>query len=106
MKKFILINSIFMLTILSMLGVSASKRDSLVIAFDDVTTLNFNEKTAKYNIESIKKICTYDFCDYVRGQSKMESILIFTENYLKNVDREVAASLRVKGIKITSLELK
>lgn len=84
----------------------SAQKDENVVEFKDVSTLNFLDKTTNYGIEDIKKICTYDFCDFVRGETKQESLEIFVNNYLKKVDREVASSLKVKGIRITKIILK
>lgn len=106
MKKWFILCVLLVLSSIILWKVEAKSRNSTSIAFTDVTSLNFKEKTAQYNIENILKICTYDFCDYVRGESKIESMEIFMRNYLKNIDREIAATLRVKGIRITNIILK
>lgn len=76
------------------------------IYFNDVTTLNFVDKTSHIKSNEIKTICTYDYCDYARASTKEESIEIFTNNYLNTIsDSEVKASLKIKGIKITEITL-
>lgn len=71
---------------------------------ENISTLNFKAKMGYLRLFSIKKICSYDYCDYNRGNSFDETIEIFTRNYLKTIeDEELKATLRIKGIKITKL---
>jgi len=72
----------------------------------DVTTKNFNSKLGQLKPESIYKLCTFDYCDYMRSVDIKECLEIFTINYLNTIDNEeLRASLAVKGVKITKVIL-
>lgn len=103
MKKKVIV-AILAVLLFGCINVHAQISD-IVVSFEDVTSLNFVERTQNYNIERIKKICTYDYCDYIKGSDKLSSIEIFTKNYLKSFDKETAAILKVKGIRITNIVL-
>ncbi len=80
--------------------------DALSNKKNNINTLNFIEKTSHIPFESIKKICTYDYCDYLRGVDKTSSIELFVNNYIKQKDAETASYLKIKGIQITGIILK
>lgn len=103
MKKLFLI----LLLVMSLLSFSRPARaKSQELYFDDLTTLNFYKLSNELDIYSIKKLCTYDYCDYIRGRSMPEALEIFTKNYLKTIpDEETRSILNVKGIRITKIIL-
>ncbi len=96
------------LVILTILGtlfinVGVHAQDSEMI-LENINTRNFKAKMGYLKLTSIKKMCSYEYCDYVRGDAFDETIEIFTRNYLKTIeDEEAKASLRIKGIRITKL---
>ena len=72
--------------------------------FDDVTTFNFKEKLNNIDYDKITKICSYDFCDYLKGRNIDDSLDIFTHRYLNTIqDLETKNTLKVKGVKITKI---
>jgi len=60
------------------------------------------------HLENIKKICTNDFCDYLRSTNLEESISIFKKKYQEfletKIDKETALSIILKGFPITDIE--
>lgn len=104
MKKILLYLFIFM----SILKIDAMARgfDHNLI-FDDLNTINFQEKLKDIDLNRISKICSYDFCDYLKGNNIEDSLEIFTKKYIKNIqDEEIKNTLNVKGVKITKITLK
>ena len=56
------------------------------------------------DVEDIKYICSYDFCDYLRSKNINKSIEIFINRYLKTIDNEeLKNTLKTKGIIITKI---
>jgi len=81
-----------------------SKEHPLI--FNDLSTTNFEEKLSEINLSDIKKICSYDFCDYFSGENIKTSIQKFLKNYLDTInDEEVKNTIKVKGLKITKVIL-
>ena len=76
------------------------------ITFQNLSSLNFLEFVKEKQISNrISKICTTDFCDYVRGANIDESFQIFTQKYeqfiTKNADSDIARTTILKGFPIT-----
>lgn len=71
----------------------------------DVNTKNISERLSDSDLANIKKICSYDFCDYIRGKTVKSSMDIFIKKYLKNqtIDDEIKKTIYVKGLKITKI---
>lgn len=103
MKKIVVILIILICFISFELAPLAESDEDLY--FESLTTLNFKDrKDLDYN--SIKKICSYDFCDYRSGDNLQEAIEHFTMNYLKTIpDEETRSILSIKGIRITKIVL-
>ncbi len=104
MKK-VLLTLALLISILGIItNIFANNENS--ISFDDVNTINFIKKTEHINVQSIKKICSYDYCDYLMQPLTSKSIEHFTENYLHTIkDEEEKSILKIKGIKITKIIL-
>lgn len=100
-----LVTVLAILTFLGVLFINVGVRaQDKEMNLENINTRNFKAKMGYLKLTSIKKICSYEYCDYVRGDSFDETIEIFTKNYLKTIeDNEVKASLRIKGIRITKL---
>ena len=101
MKKFfvvtILIGLIFTSSVLAL-----SPRSE--VEFDDMSTKNFEEKMKGINYAEIKSLCSYDFCEYVRGTSYKNILENFINSYLKTLSNDDdRAGVRVKGLKITKV---
>lgn len=104
MKKIFLL-LILLSTILIVSTVKAERSDKEII-FDDLNTKNFIAKAGYLELHSIKKICSYDYCDYLNGNNVYDVLDNFKKNYLKTVkNKEDRLILNVKGIKITRLIL-
>ncbi len=73
-------------------------------SIDDLTTLNFYKRSNEIDFHSIKKLCSYDYCEYFTGESVKEGLSNFTKNYLRTIkDEETRAILQVQGIRITKI---
>ncbi len=104
MKKVLQISTLLIGFFYIFMNIFANNENS--ISFEDVNTLNFIKKTEHINAQSIKKICSYDYCDYLIQPLTPKSLEKFTENYLKTINDEEARSiLKIKGIKITKIIL-
>lgn len=104
MKKIILFTMVF-ISIFLVDTFAIPKERSILL--DDVNTLNIKDKVKNIDFSEIKKICSYDFCDYIDGSFFKSSINTFTNKYLNTInDEEIKKELRVKGIKITKIILK
>ena len=100
MKKYFIFICIF--ASLFLISAKALNRDRAMI-LEDINTLNFSNKSG-VDIHSVQKICSYDFCDYIRSDNVKRAMEIFTDNYLKTIeDEEIKNTLKVKGIKITKI---
>lgn len=56
------------------------------------------------DVEDIKYMCTYDFCDYLRYKNVDKSIETYINRYLKTIDdEELKNTLKTKGIIITKI---
>lgn len=105
MKKLLFL--IFTFLLLTLVFRVNAKNASKEILFDDMTTKNFIAKSGYLPFHSIKKICSYDFCDYNRGENPQSLLETFTNNYLKTIkDDELKSNFKIKGIKITKIILK
>lgn len=76
------------------------------LIFDDLNTINFSEKIDNINLKNIKKICSYDYCDYLKKDNIKHGIDEFTNKYIRTLnDSEIINTIKVKGIKITKIIL-
>ena len=108
MKKYLLCLGFIMLALLI---VSIPKTYGLKYQEENIITtsnelLNYIND---HNLVNIKKICTYDYCDYLRSTNTTRAIAIFKEKALayiaKEKNEESAIEARVKGFPITKIEL-
>lgn len=107
MKKFLFLA--FALLLLMPIFIKASPLSSKekVIIYKDMTTKNFVKNTKNLDLTTVKKICTYEFCDFVVDTTKESMINTFTNNYIKSLNNdELRAELKIKGIRITKVILK
>lgn len=103
MKKMLLYIGIF-LSLLIINTYALDNDNNLIL--NDVSTLNIREKLNNIDIHTIKKICTYDFCENIDGTNLIASIKRYTNKYLDTInDEEIKNELKVKGIKITKVVL-
>ena len=104
MKKTICILTIMM----CLLGFSTpTYAESDVLYFEDLTTQNFIKRSDELDFHAIKKICSYDYCEFITGDNMKEALEHFTIGYLKTIpDEEIRATLKVKGIRITKIVLR
>ena len=77
------------------------------IKFNNVNTLNFKEIVNDENIfRQIKKFCTYEFCDYAKGDNIENKLYNFEESYFSTLNNmDIINELKVKGVKITEIYL-
>ncbi len=103
MKKVVASFIIFVFLGFVILNVNVKAQEN-EMNLENINTRNFRAKMGYLKLTSIKKICSYDYCDYVRGETFSETVEIFTRNYLSSIqDEELKANLRIKGIRITKL---
>ena len=103
LKKFLISLFIFVFLLLLNSTVFAEERSFLL---NDVSTLNFREKVKSIPLFNIKKMCSYEYCDYVNLENVNLGIEEFSKKYIATIsDAEVQKTLMVKGIKITKLIL-
>lgn len=76
-----------------------------VVLLKDVNTNNISEIIKEEDLPNVKKICSYNFCDYIRGKNLKSSMEIFIKKYLKKQpqDDEIKKTIYVKGLKITKI---
>ena len=102
MKKFITF-----MTILSFIAVAfymSPLAKNSYSTVDNLTTLNFYEREDEFDFHNIKKLCSYEFCEYMMGETLEEGLDNFTKSYLKTIsDEEVRSIIKVKGVKITKI---
>jgi len=93
--------------ILTILFCNNVNSKSKIIYFNDVNTLNFTQKIVDKKLEhKIKIICSYDFCNFIKGESLTDIIFDFETNYLKTInDIDLKNEVKVKGIRITHVYL-
>lgn len=92
--------------LLSLTSFKPANSEPNELHFNDLTTMNFYRRNDELDFHSIKKLCSYDYCDYLIGDNIKEGLDIFTKNYLKTIeDEETRAILQVKGIRITKIIL-
>lgn len=96
--------NILMMTVIGSLSVR-SLNNVKEEYLNNINHLNLEEKIIKDNSEyDIKKICSYEFCDFFDGDSIKARIEKFTKRYLNTInDEEIKNTLKVKGIKITKI---
>ena len=76
------------------------------LLLSDVNTKNFVNKVTYVSLSNIKKICSYDYCEYVNTQEFENDLAGFTKKYIASIsDVETQKTLLVKGIKITKIIL-
>ena len=75
------------------------------VLLKDINTNNIGEALKDEDLPKIKKICSYDFCDYIRGKTVNGSMEIFIKKYLQKYDEddEIKKTIYVKGLKITKI---
>ena len=95
----------YLLTILLFFTSISVKSQEKKIKFNDLNTLNFEEKINNEEFFSqIKKICTYNFCDYAKGDTINDKLYNFEESYFNTLDNDdLISELKVKGVKITKV---
>ena len=96
---------IFILIILILITFNLNVYSKSKIKFNDLNTLNFIKKINNEEFFSqIKKICTYKFCDYAKGQTIEDKLYNFEISYFNTLeDEDLINELKVKGIKITKV---
>lgn len=80
------------------------------ITFSNLNSNHFVSFVKEKQIDSkISKICTNEFCDFVRGKSIEESFEIFKTKYesflRQEKDEEIVRSTILKGFPITSVNV-
>lgn len=77
-----------------------------VLLLNDVSTNNLDSKLSSINVSGIKKICSYDYCDYIDMNNLKASLDTYVRKYIEKVDSEEERNtILVKGIKITKIIL-
>lgn len=107
MKKYIFAMGIIMMSLLVL-----SIKPTYGLTHKDVEiNVNSNDLLAyikENQIKNITKICTIDFCDYIRSANTEKAIEIFKKKYQNFIEEktneEVALSTILKGFTITTLE--
>ncbi len=108
MKKYIFLMGIILLALIIVsieptYGLVKSSKNLLVNSNDLLDYIEDN------HIQNIQKVCSYDFCDYLRSVNVKEAIEIFKEKYheyLKmQTDEETAFSTIIKGFPITEIQV-
>ena len=95
-----------LITFISLLLInSALVNKEHTVILKDVNTINIKNIIKEEDLPNIKKICSYDFCDSIRGKNIKSTIDIFTKRYLKKhlSDDEIKKTIYVKGLKITKI---
>lgn len=87
-----------------LLNMVATNKEHAVL-FKDVNSINIIEKIKDDDLPKIKKICSYDYCDFIRGKDIRSSMDLFVKKYLKKkqCDEETKKTIYVKGLKITKI---
>lgn len=95
----------YLLTILLLFTSISVKSQEKKIKFSDLNTLNFVEKINNEEFYTqIKKICTYNFCDYAKGDTINDKLYYFEESYFNFLNNDdLVSELKVKGVKITKI---
>lgn len=96
---------IFLIILIVFLSIEVKSKSQT--SFSDVNTLNFEQKMIDKKLEhKIKIICSYDFCEFIKGNSLKDIIYNFETNYLNTIDNiDLKNELKVKGIRITKVYL-
>ena len=109
MRKYIFLLGIVMLCLLIVqiqpsYGLEMSKEVPL-----NVSSKDFLKVVEEQNIQNIAKICTDDFCDYLRGLNIEDSFSLFVQkyqDYLTEIySEERALEVVLKGFPITKIEI-
>lgn len=96
---------LFTFTSLFIINLDAFAEQRIVL-LNDVNIHNFKEKIKSISISSIKKICSYDYCDYVDLNKIDSGLTNFVKKYISTInDVEMQKTIEVKGIKITKVIL-
>ena len=105
MKKYLFLMGIVMLSLIliSIEPTYGIETNGLTNSND---LLNYIEEN---KIQNIKKICTIDFCDYIRSTNMQKAITIFIQKYQdylsENTDSQNARATIIKGFPITKIEI-
>lgn len=75
------------------------------VLLDNINTFNIVGTIKDEDLPKVKKICSYDFCDYIRSKDVKSSMELFIKKYLNQnrVDDETKKTIYVKGLKITKI---
>lgn len=107
MKKYIFAMGIIMISLLIV-----SIKPTYGLTKNDVeVNINSNELLTyikEKEIKNITKLCTVDFCDYMRSLNTEKAVEIFKKKYQNFIEEktseEVALSTILKGFTITTIE--
>ena len=76
---------------------------------DKVTTINLASYLEENNITNVKKICSDEFCDYLRSVNLTKSISIYEEKcekyWQEKIGFQKAYEMKIKGFPITDIVL-
>lgn len=103
MKK--LLTSVIALgMIITSLPTASAVVDERILELKDVSTKNIKEKLS-IDYRKIKALCSIDECILVENDSFEEIVEDFMREYIKDLDEETKAILKIKGINITKVIL-
>jgi hypothetical protein len=95
---------LFLIVVLSLVSNICAKSRETTIEYDNLSTLNISNVLNEEDIRGIKYICSYDYCEFVKGLDLKKIIRVFTYKYISSIENEdIKNSLNVKGIKITKI---
>ena len=69
-----------------------------------LTTINLASYLEENNITNVKKICSNEFCDYLRSVNLTKSISIY-EYWQEKIGSQKAYEMKIKGFPITDIVL-
>ena len=103
MKKYLYLLGIVMIVLILV---------SIPYSYGMESELNSNqlyEYITENHIQNIKKICSNDFCDYLRGLNIEDSFSLFVQKYqdylTETYSEERALEVVLKGFPITKIEI-
>ena len=103
LKRALIYTSVFIFLFVINSTVFAKDR---ILLLEDVNTKNFVNKVTYISLSNIKKICSYDYCDYVNANDFNNNLDNYTKKYIATIsDVETQKTILVKGIKITKIIL-
>lgn len=75
------------------------------VLLKNISTKNIDTVLKDEDLFKVKKICSYEYCDYLRGTNIKNSMDIYIKKYLKRtpLDEEIKKTIYVKGLKITKV---